>query len=80
MSESVKVVVVGDLMTDVVARTTDAIALHSDTRATIAMNGGGSGANTAAWLGSCGVPRRSSARAATTRPVGSVRPSSPRPA
>jgi len=45
-----RVVVVGDLMTDTVAHATHALARGSDTPATVAMCGGGSGANIAAWL------------------------------
>jgi sugar/nucleoside kinase (ribokinase family) len=45
-----RVVVVGDLMTDTVARASMALARGSDTPATVTMHGGGSGANIAAWL------------------------------
>ncbi|HEX2575133.1 MAG TPA: PfkB family carbohydrate kinase, partial [Aquihabitans sp.] len=44
------VLVVGDVMVDVVASHTEAIATGSDTAATIRLHGGGSAANTAAWL------------------------------
>lgn len=50
------VVVVGDVMTDVVARTDRPLAPASDTPAEIVMRPGGSAANTAAWLGGLGVP------------------------
>ena len=43
-------VVVGDLMTDVVARTGGPLRHGSDTAAEITTHGGGSGANTASWL------------------------------
>jgi len=46
----IRYVVVGDLMTDVVALTTGPTALASDTRAVVRISGGGSAANTAAWL------------------------------
>jgi sugar/nucleoside kinase (ribokinase family) len=45
-----RVVVVGDLMTDTVARATLPLSRGSDTPATVTMHGGGSGANIAAWL------------------------------
>ncbi|WP_084963825.1 carbohydrate kinase family protein [Thermoactinospora rubra] len=45
-----RVVVVGDLMTDAVARARYALARASDTPATVTMHGGGSGANISSWL------------------------------
>lgn len=45
-----RIVVVGDLMTDTVARAALPLAKGSDTPATVTMHGGGSGANIAAWL------------------------------
>lgn len=45
-----RVVVVGDLMTDTVARAAYPLAKGSDTPATVTMHGGGSGANIAAWM------------------------------
>ncbi|WP_460366473.1 carbohydrate kinase family protein [Actinocorallia lasiicapitis] len=45
-----RVVVVGDLMTDAVARAAYPLAKGSDTPASVTMHGGGSGANVAAWL------------------------------
>lgn len=45
-----RVVVVGDLMTDAVARAAHPLARASDTPASVTMHGGGSGANVAAWL------------------------------
>ncbi len=50
------VVVLGDVMTDVVARTERPLAPASDTPADVRMRRGGSAANTAAWLGHLGVP------------------------
>lgn len=50
------VVVLGDVMTDVVARVNRPLAPASDTPADIRMRRGGSAANTAAWLGHLGVP------------------------
>jgi sugar/nucleoside kinase (ribokinase family) len=49
-------VVVGDIVTDVLAVHEIPLATGSDTPARVSMLGGGSGANTAAWLASCGVP------------------------
>ncbi|WP_026127000.1 carbohydrate kinase family protein [Nocardiopsis xinjiangensis] len=43
-------VVIGDLMTDAVARAFHPLARGSDTPASVVMYGGGSGANTASWL------------------------------
>ncbi|WP_192763671.1 carbohydrate kinase family protein [Actinomadura algeriensis] len=45
-----RVVVVGDLMTDTVARAAYPLAKGSDTPAAVTTHGGGSGANVAAWL------------------------------
>ncbi|QFG20959.1 carbohydrate kinase family protein [Actinomadura sp. WMMB 499] len=45
-----RVVVVGDLMTDTVARAAFPLAKGSDTPAAVTTHGGGSGANVAAWL------------------------------
>jgi len=45
-----RIVVVGDLMTDTVARAGLPLAKASDTPATVTVHGGGSGANVAAWL------------------------------
>jgi sugar/nucleoside kinase (ribokinase family) len=50
------VVVIGDVMTDVWVRPAGPIAPATDTLARIALRPGGSAANTAAWLGSIGVP------------------------
>ncbi|HEX6389403.1 MAG TPA: PfkB family carbohydrate kinase [Solirubrobacteraceae bacterium] len=50
------VVVLGDVMVDVVARVEAPLAHGSDTAARIALTGGGSAANTAAWLAYAGVP------------------------
>jgi ribokinase len=49
-------VVLGDLMVDVVTRMSGALARGSDTPAAIAMRGGGSGANVAAWAAWLGTP------------------------
>lgn len=51
-----RVVVVGDLITDVVAVLAGPIVTGSDTPAEIRFTGGGQAANTAAWLGALGVP------------------------
>jgi sugar/nucleoside kinase (ribokinase family) len=45
-----RIVVVGDLMTETVARAALPLAKGSDTPATVSVHGGGSGANVAAWL------------------------------
>ncbi|RBQ19758.1 sugar kinase [Spongiactinospora rosea] len=45
-----RVVVVGDLMTDAVARARFPLARASDTPAIVTMHGGGSGANVSSWL------------------------------
>jgi ribokinase len=49
------IVVVGDLVTDTVAVHTHPLAVGSDTPARISVTGGGSAANTAAWLAWLGV-------------------------
>jgi ribokinase len=49
-------VVLGELMVDVVARTSGPLARASDTPAEISFCGGGSGANVAAWAASLGAP------------------------
>lgn len=51
-----RVVVVGDLVTDVLALHAPPLAVGSDTAARVRIRGGGSGANTAAWLAALGVP------------------------
>jgi sugar/nucleoside kinase (ribokinase family) len=50
------VVVVGDVVTDVLAVLATPLAVGSDTAADISFTGGGSAANTAAWLAHSGVP------------------------
>ena len=50
------VVVVGDVMTDVLAAFDGPLVPAGDTPASIALRPGGSGANTAAWLGHLRVP------------------------
>lgn len=52
------IVVLGDLMVDVVATVDTPIAVGSDTPAVVERHGGGSAANTAAWLGVLGAPVR----------------------
>ena len=51
-----RVLVVGDLVTDVVAAVDGELAVGSDTAAAITIGGGGQGANTAAWLAHAGCP------------------------
>lgn len=50
-----RVIVVGDLVTDVLVRPVGPLSSGSDTMATIEQRGGGAGANTACWLAECGV-------------------------
>jgi sugar/nucleoside kinase (ribokinase family) len=50
------VVVVGDVVTDIVAVHNGQLATGSDTDASITITGGGAAANTAAWLARLGVP------------------------
>ncbi len=57
MSER-SVVVIGDVMTDVVARVDDPLALGSDTAAHVRTRQGGAGANVAHWLAALGCPVR----------------------
>ncbi|MEU8043751.1 PfkB family carbohydrate kinase [Micromonospora echinofusca] len=51
-----RVLVVGDLITDVVAVLAGPLTTGSDTPAAIRFSGGGQAANTAAWLAAQGVP------------------------
>ncbi len=50
-----EIVVVGDVMTDVVVRPTGPLAHGTDRAASISTRPGGSAANIACWLASCGV-------------------------
>ena len=50
-----RVIVVGDLVTDVLVRTAGPLSTGSDTMASISQRGGGAGANTACWLAECSV-------------------------
>jgi sugar/nucleoside kinase (ribokinase family) len=50
-----RIVVVGDLMTDTVARAARALVKGSVSPATVTVHGGGSGANIAAWLAADGA-------------------------
>lgn len=54
-TEPFEVLVVGDLMVDVVVQHDGPIAVGSDTPSVVRTLGGGSAANTAAWLASLGV-------------------------
>lgn len=51
-----RIVVVGDLINDVVAIPLEPIRLDTDTPSTVLPRPGGSAGNTAAWLGTLGVP------------------------
>ncbi len=53
---TLRVVVVGDVMTDVLAVMSGPLAMGSDTRSRITTGGGGSAANVASWLAALGVP------------------------
>ena len=55
-TETLDVVVVGDVMVDVLAAMSTGLARGSDTPAAITTAGGGSAANVAAWLAGQGVP------------------------
>jgi ribokinase len=50
-----RVVVLGDVMVDVVARLSGPVALGSDSEASVSLGGGGSAANVAAWLAFAGA-------------------------
>ena len=50
-----RIVVVGDVMLDVVARLSRPVAVGSDSEASVSFGGGGSAANVAAWLGFAGA-------------------------
>ena len=50
-----RVVVLGDVMVDVVARLSGPLAAASDAPAAIRFHGGGSAANAAAWLAAAGA-------------------------
>jgi sugar/nucleoside kinase (ribokinase family) len=52
-----RIVVLGDVMVDVVARLSGPMAVGSDSPASISFGGGGSAANVAAWLAFAGCPR-----------------------
>ena len=66
-----RVLVVGDLLVDVVARPVGPLRVGSDTAAEIRLTGGGSAANTAAWIAHAGVPAALLA-AVGDDPLGSV--------
>ncbi|MPZ71676.1 MAG: hypothetical protein GEU74_00345 [Nitriliruptorales bacterium] len=55
MNPTPRVVVIGDLVTDVVAHLAETLTTGSDTPATISTTGGGAGANVAAWLAEAGI-------------------------
>jgi ribokinase len=50
-----RIVVVGDVMLDVVARLSGPVAVGSDSEASVSFGGGGSAANVAAWLAFAGA-------------------------
>ncbi len=56
------ILVVGDVMDDLVVRPLGPVVARSDTPAQMERHPGGSGANTAAWLGSLGAPVRFAGR------------------
>ncbi len=55
-SAAPRIVVVGDVITDVVATLHTPLATGSDTPARIRVTGGGQAANTAAWLAAAATP------------------------
>jgi sugar/nucleoside kinase (ribokinase family) len=55
MSATPRILVIGDVMTDVIVRPEGPLALGSDRRASITFQPGGSAANQAAWLAAFGV-------------------------
>ena len=55
MTNSDRILVIGDVMTDIVVRATGPLARGSDRRASIVFRPGGSAANQAAWLASFGA-------------------------
>ena len=55
MSASPRILVIGDVMTDVIVRPEGPLALGSDRRASITFQPGGSAANQAAWLAAFGA-------------------------
>lgn len=57
-----RVLVVGDVMTDIICRPEGPLVVGSDRRAAIRSRPGGSGANQAVWLGAMGVDVRLAAR------------------
>jgi len=59
-----RVLVVGDVMTDIICRPEGPVLLGSDRRAKILSRPGGSGANQAVWLAACGLAVRFAARVA----------------
>ncbi|SCF39396.1 carbohydrate kinase family protein [Micromonospora mirobrigensis] len=56
MSRGSRIVVVGDVITDVVAVLSGPLVAGSDTAARIRFSGGGQAANTAAWIAAQGAP------------------------
>ena len=57
-----RVLVIGDVMTDIICRPEGPLVVGSDRRAAIKSKPGGSGANQAVWLGAMGVDVRFAAR------------------
>ena len=57
-----RVLVVGDVMTDIICRPEGPLVVGSDRRAAIQSKPGGSGANQAVWLGAMGIDVRFAAR------------------
>ena len=56
------ILVVGDVIDDIVVRPLEPVAPATDTRSAIVPRPGGSGANTAAWLGALRAPVRFAGR------------------
>jgi sugar/nucleoside kinase (ribokinase family) len=55
MTRPPRILVIGDVMTDVIVRPEGPVVRGSDRRASISVQPGGSAANQAAWLASCGA-------------------------
>ncbi len=55
MTRPPRILVIGDVMTDVIVRPEGPVVRGSDRRASITVQPGGSAANQAAWLASCGA-------------------------
>lgn len=64
------ILVVGEVLTDVLAYVDDPIAIASDTRARIEMRPGGTGGNVSSWLAELGAEVRLAGRIGDDPPRG----------